>query len=163
MLIKLKNKDQLIVDDFIFKCAIGKRNLSSRKKEGDKTTPKGLFSLGKLYYRADRVKKPLTKITTKIIKKNMGWCDDINSKFYNKIMKINKKIKHEKLFRKDNLYDYLIVINYNIGKIKKNKGSAIFVHLTKNYKPTAGCVALKKKDFIILAKLINNKTKVKIF
>ena len=72
-------------------------------------------------------------------------------------------LKHEKLFRKDNLYDYLIVINYNIGKIKKNKGSAIFVHLTKNYKPTAGCVALKKKDFIILAKLINNKTKIKIF
>ena len=98
MLIKLKNKDQLIVDDFIFKCAIGKKNLSSRKKEGDKTTPKGLFSLGKLYYRADRVKKPSCKIKTKIIKKNMGWCDDPKDKSYNKEIKNPSKSKNYFMF-----------------------------------------------------------------
>ena len=163
MLIKLKNKDTLKLDDHILKCSVGKNGIKSKKKEGDKCTPKGVFSLGKLYYRADRVKKPTTKISTKIIKKNMGWCDDVTSKFYNKEMKINKNIKHEKLYRNDNVYDYLIVINYNTKKIKPAKGSAIFLHLTKNYKKTLGCVAVKKKDFLIILKLITKNTRIKIY
>ena len=163
MLIKLKNKDTLKLDDHILKCSVGKNGIKSKKKEGDKCTPKGVFSLGKLYYRADRVKKPTTKISTKIIKKNMGWCDDVTSKFYNKEMKINKNIKHEKLYRNDNVYDYLIIINYNTKKIKPGKGSAIFLHLTKNYKKTLGCVAVKKKDFLIILKLITKNTRIKIY
>ncbi|MBD1157405.1 L,D-transpeptidase family protein [Pelagibacterales bacterium SAG-MED20] len=163
MLITLKNKGFLNVDDFIFKCAIGINGIKLNKKEGDRATPSGKFSLGKLYYRADRVKKPFTKIPTKIIKKNMGWCDDPKHKYYNKEIKINKKTRHEKLFRKDNLYDYFIVINYNTKNTKAYKGSAIFLHLTKNYKKTKGCLALKKKDFLILTKIINFKTKIKIF
>mgnify|MGYP006106112923 FL=1 len=163
MLIKLKNKDTLKLDDYILKCSIGKNGIKSKKKEGDKCTPKGVFSLGKLYYRADRVRKPTTKISTKIIKKNMGWCDDVTSKFYNKEMKINKNIKHEKLYRNDHVYDYLIVINYNTKKIKPGKGSAIFLHLTKNYKKTLGCVAVKKKDFLIILKLITKNTRIKIY
>ena len=163
MLIKLKNKDSLIVDDFQIKCSIGKNNIRYNKKEGDMTTPKGIFGLGKLYYRADRVPKPLTKISTRIITKDMGWCDDPKNKFYNKEININKnKVKHEKLFRKDNSYDYLIVINYNIKKTIPYKGSAIFLHLTKIYKKTAGCIALSKKDFLILAKLVDKKTRIRI-
>ena len=163
MLIKLKNKDTLKLDEYILKCSIGKNGIKSKKKEGDKCTPEGVFSLGKLYYRADRVRKPTTKISTKIIKKNMGWCDDVTSKFYNKEMKINKNIKHEKLYRNDHVYDYLIVINYNTKKIKPGKGSAIFLHLTKNYKKTLGCVAVKKKDFLIILKLITKNTRIKIY
>jgi len=82
------------------------------------------------------------------------------SNLYNKKIVNKKNIKHEKLFRKDYKYDLLIVISYNRKKIIKNKGSAIFLHLTKDYKPTAGCIALKKKDFLILLKLINKKTKI---
>ena len=92
----------------------------------------------------------------------MGWCDDPNSNYYNKEIKINNNFKYEKLFRKDNYYDYFIVINYNTKKIIPFKGSAIFIHLTNNYKKTAGCIALKKKDFLILIKLITKKTKIKI-
>ena len=161
MLIRIKNKETLIIDSFFLKCAIGKNGIKLEKKEGDKTTPKGVFSLKKLYYRADRVPKPVTKIPTKIISKKMGWCDDPKSIFYNTEIKVNKKTKHEKLFRKDNTYDYLIVTNYNDKKIPY-KGSAIFIHLTKNYKKTAGCISLIKKDFIILLKLLDTKTKIKI-
>lgn len=163
MIINLKNKEHLIVDDFVFTCAIGRNGIKSKKKEGDKTTPRGVFSIDKLFYRADRVKKPITKISTKIITKNMGWCDDPKSKYYNKNINVHKKIKHEKLYRKDSSYDYFIVINYNTKKIQPYKGSAIFLHLTKNYKPTAGCIALKKKDFLILVKIIDKKTKIKVF
>ena len=162
MLIILKNKDTLILDDFTFKCSVGKNGLSSKKREGDKTTPKGVFSLGKLYYRADREKKPLTQIPTKIIKKNMVWCDNPNNKYYNKETTINTNTKYEKLFRSNSSYNYLIVINYNIKKIVPFKGSAIFIHLTEDYKKTAVCVALKKKDFLILIKLIDRNTKIKI-
>jgi L,D-peptidoglycan transpeptidase YkuD (ErfK/YbiS/YcfS/YnhG family) len=163
MLIKLKNKDQLMLDDFTFKCAIGKNQIKSKKKEGDKSTPKGTFSLGKFYYRADRVKKPKNRLLTKIITKKLGWCDDPLDNSYNKEIKIPSKKKHEKLFKKNSSYDYLIVINYNTKKVIPYKGSAIFLHLTKNYKPTAGCIAVKKKDFLIILKLINKKTQIKIF
>jgi len=162
MLIILKNKETLVLDDFLFKCAIGKNGVKKRKKEGDKSTPRGDFSLGKLYYRADRVKKPLTKISTKIITKDMGWCNDPKSQYYNKEIKINSKTKHEKLFRKDDSYNYFILINYNTKKAVPYKGSAIFLHLTKNYKKTLGCISLKKKDFLILVKLIDKKIKIKI-
>ena len=93
----------------------------------------------------------------------MGWCDDPKDiKNYNKLIKINKTIKHEKLFRKDNKYDLLIPICYNMKKKIPGKGSAIFIHLTKDYKPTLGCVALKKNDLLILLRLIRQETKIKI-
>ena len=162
MKITLKNKYTLKIDDFKFKCCIGKNGLKKNKIEGDKCTPKGTFKLGTLYYRKDRVKKPITSLKIKNIKRNMGWCNDSKNKFYNQEIKANKNMKHEKLFRKDYKYNYLLVIEYNSKKIKPNKGSAIFIHLTKNFKPTAGCVALLEKDFLILVKLINKKSTIKI-
>ena len=101
MQIILKNKDTLLFGEFEFKCVIGKKGSTSNKIEGDKKTPKGVYSLGPLFYRKDKFKNPDTKIKRISIKKNMGWCDDVNSKNYNKLIKINKKIKHEKLFRKN--------------------------------------------------------------
>ena len=162
MHIIVKNKDTLLYDEFKFKCSVGKKGITSKKIEGDKKTPKGIYALGPLYFRKDRLSEPLTKLKKIQIKKSLGWCDDINSKFYNKPIRINKKTRHEKLFKKNNTYDLLVPIEYNTKKPIKNKGSAIFLHLTRNYKNTHGCVALKKKDMLILLKLINKKTKIKI-
>ena len=162
MQIIIKNKDTLLFDEFKFKCSLGKNGVTSKKIEGDKKTPRGVYSLGPLYFRKDRLSKPLTKIRTIQIKKNLGWCDDSNSKYYNKLIKTSKKINCEKLFRKNRNYDLLIPIKYNTVKPIKKKGSAIFLHLTKNYKKTLGCVAIKKKDMLILLKLINKKTKIQI-
>jgi len=162
MTILLKNKHTVKVGDFNFKCCIGKNGLTKFKKEGDGKTPKGTFKLGHLYFRKDRIKKPLTKLKCVEIKRNMGWCDDVKEKNYNKLIKINENFSHEKLFRKDKKYDLLIPIKYNFDKIIPGKGSCIFIHLTSNYKPTAGCIALKEKDLLILLKLINKKTKIKI-
>ena len=163
MTIILKNKATLLFDDFIFKCSIGKSGLTKSKVEGDKKTPIGTFSLSNLLYRNDRNPKPLTKLKCIPIKKNMGWCDDIKSKkYYNKLIDIRKNLRHEKLYRRDSKYDFLIPINYNTRNSKIGAGSAIFIHLTKKYNPTAGCIALRKKDFLILLKLINKNTKIKI-
>lgn len=161
MTIILKNKETLKFDDFYFKCTIGKKGLSFNKKEGDLKTPKGNFKIGNLYYRADRINKPLTKLKTIPIQKNMGWCNDINNKKkYNKLVKISKNIKYEKMYRYDNKYDLVLPIKYNFHQPKLGKGSAIFLHLTKNYKNTAGCIALSKKDFLILLKLIKRNTNI---
>ena len=161
MIIYLKNKYTLQVDDFSFKCAVGKLGLTKKKIEGDQKTPKGIFKIENLYYRKDRVNKPETKLKSISIKKSMGWCNDTkNKKKYNRLIKVNKKIKHEKLFRNDNKYNFLIPIKYNFKQRILGKGSCIFIHLTQNYKPTAGCIALKEKDFLILLKIINKKSKI---
>ena len=162
-LIILENKETLKFDNFVFKCSIGNGGITSNKLEGDKKTPRGIFGLGNLFYRKDRVKKPLSNLKTNIIKKGMVWCDDImDKKNYNRLVTKKIKTKHEKIFRLDNSYDYLIPILYNTKLRIPGKGSAIFIHLTKNYNGTAGCIALKKKDFLILVKLINKNTKIKI-
>ena len=163
MTIILKNKATLVFDDFVFQCSIGKKGLIKKKVEGDKKTPIGKFSIGDLYYRKDRHSKPKTKLKCIPIKKDMAWCDDIKSKkYYNKLIKINKKIRYEKLFRKDYKYDFFIPINYNTKNPKIGKGSAIFIHLSNKLKSTLGCVALRKKDFLILIKLIDKDTKIKL-
>ena len=114
MIIVLKNKVTLVFDQFTFRCSIGIKGTTKKKIEGDRKTPIGTFSLENLYYRKDRHIKPLTKLKCIPIKNSMGWCDDVNSKkYYNKLIKINKKIRYERLFRKDNKYDFIIPINYN--------------------------------------------------
>ena len=164
MTILVKNKHTLQIDEFKFKCCIGKKGLAKNKKEGDKKTPKGTFEIENLYYRKDRLVKPTTFLKCIEIKKDMGWCDDINFPGkYNKKIKIEKKIKNEMLKRKDYKYDLLIPIKFNFKKPILGLGSCIFIHLTKDYKPTAGCIALEKKDFLIMLKLINKNTKIKIF
>ncbi len=164
MTIFVKNKHTLQINEFKFKCCIGKKGSTSNKKEGDNKTPKGTFEIENLYFRKDRIEKPSTVLKCIKIKKDMGWCNDVRfPKKYNKLIKIEKKVKHEKLRRKDYKYDLLIPIKYNFQKTITGKGSCIFIHLTKDYKATAGCVALKEKDFLIMIKLIKKNSKIKIF
>ncbi len=144
-----------------FRCALGKAGIGKKKIEGDSITPRGKFNIVKIYYRSDRVKKISSKYRLIKISKNMGWCDDPNSKSYNQLINLPTKYTHEKLYRKDNVYDLLIVLNYNIMPTIKNKGSAIFIHVArKNYKKTSGCIALKKNHLTKLIKTIKKDTKV---
>ena len=163
MIIYLKNKHTLKIDSFNFRCCIGKKGLAKKKIEGDKHTPIGMFHIGPLYFRNDRIKKLDTKLKCIRIKKSMGWCDDVeSSRYYNRLISTNNDVHHERLFRKDNKYDLLIPIKYNFDNPVVGRGSAIFIHLTKDYKPTAGCIALIKKDFLIMLKLIRKNSKIKI-
>jgi len=161
MIIFLKNKYTLVVDDFYFKCCVGKNGVTTKKVEGDKKTPSGIFKIQHLYYRKDRINLPKLSLKSIKITKKMAWCDDQNHKKYNEEFKTQNKRLKENLHRNDHKYDYIISISHNERKIP-DKGSAVFIHLTNNYKPTAGCVALIKKDFEILLKLIDQKTKIKI-
>ena len=157
------NKRFLKYKDHKFRCSIGKSGFSRSKKEGDFTTPLGEFKLGVLYFRKDRIKSVKTKLKKKIIKKNMGWCDDTQSKKYNQEISFPFRYRAEKLFKKNSVYDIFINIKYNQNPIKKGKGSGIFLHLTnKKYKPTHGCIAVLKKDLLKILPHINKKTKISI-
>jgi len=155
-------KNLLLYKGYKIKCSIGKSGINSSKKEGDLTSPKGQFKLGLLYYRKDRIKHLKCKIKKKIIKRNMGWCDDSRSKKYNKEINFPFKYRAEKLYRKDEIYDIFINIKYNYQPTIKKRGSAIFLHLTNNYKPTLGCVAISKNNFLKIIPLINKNTKILI-
>jgi L,D-peptidoglycan transpeptidase YkuD (ErfK/YbiS/YcfS/YnhG family) len=162
-MIIVKKTGYLKYKNFKFRCALGKGGIKKKIKEGDNITPKGIFKITKIYYRPDKVKKIFTSIKTIIIKKDMGWCDDPRSILYNKQIKLPTKFSYEKLYRDDNLYDLVMVLNYNMKPIIKNKGSAIFIHVAKNYyKKTKGCISLKKQDLIKLISNIKKNIKIKI-
>ena len=159
----LINKRYLTYRQYKVKCAVGKRGIGLKKKEGDLITPIGEFRIKYILYRKDRVKKIKSKFKMIIIKKNMGWCDDPASKNYNRIVNLPFSTSYERLFRKENIYDIILVLNYNMNPIKKNKGSAIFIHIAKkNYKKTEGCIAIKKIELLKIIKEIKINTKVKI-
>jgi len=146
-----------------FRCSLGKAGISKKVEEGDNITPKGIYKIIKIYYREDRIKNIISKIKLIKIKNNMGWCDDPISKKYNQLIKLPTKYHHEKLYRNDKLYDIVLVLDYNMNPIVKGKGSAIFLHLSKNLKnKTSGCIALRKKDMLELLKKIKKNTKIVI-
>jgi L,D-peptidoglycan transpeptidase YkuD (ErfK/YbiS/YcfS/YnhG family) len=162
-MIIIKKSGYLEYKNLKFRCALGKAGIKKKKKEGDNITPEGTFKIIRVYYRRNKIKNIASLIKKKEIKKKIGWCDDPVSSFYNKEIKLPSKFSHEKLYRKDNLYDLILVLNYNINPIIKNKGSAIFIHIAKkNYEPTAGCIALKKRDLVELLENIKKNTKIKI-
>jgi len=162
-MIIVKKSGYLKYKNFKYRCAIGKAGVNKKIKEGDNITPKGVFKITKIYYRSDKIKIIKTNIKKIKITKNMGWCDDPLSRFYNRQIKLPSKFSHEKLHRNDNLYDLIAVINYNTDPIIKNKGSAIFMHIAeRSYKKTQGCIALKKKNLFNILSQINKNTKIKI-
>jgi L,D-peptidoglycan transpeptidase YkuD (ErfK/YbiS/YcfS/YnhG family) len=163
MHIKLINK-KLYFDKYKVKCAVGKRGISIKKREGDNITPRGTFGFKGLFYRKDRVAKIKSNLKITAINKNMGWCDDIRSNHYNKLVFFPFNLKAEQLMIKSNIYDIILPLNFNTRPIIKNKGSAIFLHVaTKKYKPTRGCIAISKLNLKKLIRLINKKSKITIF
>jgi L,D-peptidoglycan transpeptidase YkuD (ErfK/YbiS/YcfS/YnhG family) len=162
-MIIVKKSGYLKYKNFKYRCALGKAGINEKIKEGDNVTPTGVFKIIKIYYRADKIKNFKTHIKKIKIKKNMGWCDDIKSRFYNKEIKLPSQYSHEKFYRKDEIYDIICILDFNINPISRGKGSAIFVHVAKEkYSNTKGCVALKKEDLIYILSKIKKNTKIKI-
>ena len=157
------NNKFISYNNYKAKCAVGKRGISIKKKEGDFITPKGTFKIREIFYRKDRVQNLITRIKKTVIRKNMGWCDDPKSTKYNKLIYFPFKYSAEKLYRRENIYDIILVLNFNMNPIKKDKGSAIFIHVAKRkFSPTKGCVALEKKELRKLLKALKKNSKIKI-
>tara|TARA_A100001015_G_C15019744_1_gene727349 strand:+ start:1249 stop:1743 length:495 start_codon:yes stop_codon:yes gene_type:complete len=159
----LVRNNQLFVKDKIFECAIGKKGLTDNKLEGDLCTPLGSYYFNKIYYRADRLGKINFLIESSFIKENDGWCDDVNSKFYNQYIEFPFTGSAEHLYREDNIYDIICVLNYNTSPIVAGKGSAIFLHSTRpKIIGTEGCIAVEKKILLEIATNITQDSKITI-
>ena len=146
-----------------FKCSLGKSGIGEKRIEGDNITPQGTFKVTRIYYREDKIKKIKSKNKLLKIKENFGWCDQPNSKYYNKLIQLPSKLSHEKLYRRDNIYDVILVLNYNMKPTIRYKGSAIFIHVArKKFPPTKGCIAICKKNLLYLTEHISKNIKIKI-
>ena len=121
----------------------GRSGTTWRKREDDGKSPRGSFRITTGYFRPDRIKRPFARIDFRAIRPAAGWCDDPASANYNRPVKLPFCARHETLWRKDQLYDLVLVLDYNISPRVRARGSAIFFHLwrTKN-SPTEGCIAI---------------------
>ena len=156
------NTGVLVHDNIHYKCFVGSRGIGKKTREGDKVTPIGTFEFSEVYYRPDKVKYLKTCLPLKKINKKSFWCVDPKSKFYNRFQ-TKKKFICEDLYRDDDLYDIFITFNYNLGSIKKFKGSAIFLHCSDTSKDyTDGCIALEKDILLKLLHSIKSYSKLLI-
>ena len=146
-----------------FKCSIGYNGLSSNKHEGDGCTPIGHFKIIKILYRPDKINDCEFLLDSEVINKLDGWCDDINSNLYNQKIKFPFELSAEHLYRNDDLYDVVCIIDYNLNPIIQGKGSAIFLHVASNdYSPTQGCVAIKKNELLQIAMKLDKGSTITI-
>ncbi len=154
---------QLIFRGRQYKCSIGYNGAKLKKREGDGTTPVGNFLIRKILYRPDRIDRPISKLPTKALSPIDAWCDDPSHDEYNRMVKLPFSGSYELLWRKDNLYDVILVIGYNDNPARVPYGSAIFMHCsTRDYKPTKGCIALAKKTLISILPHITKKSSINI-
>tara|TARA_B100001175_G_C18963603_1_gene381791 strand:+ start:21 stop:524 length:504 start_codon:yes stop_codon:yes gene_type:complete len=147
----------------VFSCNLGASGVVYEKIEGDKCTPIGVFPIREILYRKDKIEFLNTKIKKTPIEKDFLWSDDPKDLNYNKLVKGPYEPSHEKLWRKDDAYDLIVVIGYNDNPVIEKKGSAIFLHCStsKNSK-TEGCVSLEKNNLIKIAESLEYDTLIKI-
>jgi L,D-peptidoglycan transpeptidase YkuD (ErfK/YbiS/YcfS/YnhG family) len=144
-------------------CALGKGGVTHNKREGDGATPIGCFALRRLWYRADRSKRPQTGLPVRVTRLQDGWCDATIHPRYNRAVVLPFHASHERMWRADAVYDYVIEIGWNDRPVVKGRGSAIFFHLARpGFTPTEGCVAVSRADMLKMLRLITRQTRISI-
>jgi L,D-peptidoglycan transpeptidase YkuD (ErfK/YbiS/YcfS/YnhG family) len=124
-------------------CALGRSGITRAKREGDGATPAGVHAMVMVYYRADRLRRPVTRLPVVAMRPDDGWCDDPADRHYNRPVALPFPARHEMLWRDDPLYDIVVVLDWNLECPVAGRGSAIFLHLASpGFAPTAGCVAV---------------------
>ena len=140
------------------RCALGKTGVTpaETKREGDGATPLGVWPMRQVFWRADRLERPVTGLPADALIPEAGWCDDPTSPLYNCPVALPFPLSHEKLWREDEVYDVIVVLGYNDTPMVPGKGSAIFLHIARpDYSPTDGCVACAREDLLALLKTAN--------
>lgn len=135
----IKNKQGKWKKKFACTAWLGRRGIG-KKREGDQKTPTGLYSLDQGF---GILKNPGTKMPYIKVNSQHYWCGDSGSIYYNQLIRQDETghiCGGEHLIDYKGVYNYAVSIGYN-KKGKSGKGSAIFLHCSRN-KATAGCIAI---------------------
>lgn len=149
----------LLAGNLHFRVALGRNGVVSDKREGDGGTPRGRLPLRRLWYRADKVGRPSTALPVRAIRPGDLWCDAPGDRNYNRPVRAPYKASHEKMWRADDLYDYVIELGWNDAPRRAGRGSAIFMHLARDgFMPTEGCIAFRRSDLVRLLPFLGPET-----
>ena len=163
MLVRVTSDGFIDWGDGAVRCALGRSGVRQDKREGDGATPAGTFLMRRVLYRADRLAPPPTGLPTAPLAPDDGWCDDAADRLYNRPVCLPYKGRCERLWRRDRLYDVIVVIGHNDDPVVPGAGSAIFLHVAKDgYAPTAGCIALAQEDLLALVSKCQVGTPVRV-
>jgi L,D-peptidoglycan transpeptidase YkuD (ErfK/YbiS/YcfS/YnhG family) len=158
-----RQRGLLLAGPLIAPCALGQAGTRLRKREGDGATPVGRTSSVGVFYRADRLPRPRTRLPAAPIRPDLGWCDDPTDRRYNRPVRLPFPASHERLWRDDGLYDVVVVLDHNLAHPRPGAGSAIFLHIAAaDFAPTAGCIAVAPNAMRRLLALIGPATVVEI-
>lgn len=143
--------------------ALGRNGIARTKREGDGLTPAGRFHAVAVLFRADRVRRPLSRLPVIAIQRDLGWCDDPNDRSYNRPVRLPFAGSHERMWRADRLYDIVVVIDFNLARPRPGGGSAIFLHVASpDYAPTEGCIGIGRRDLERVIARITQETILRI-
>lgn len=146
-----------------FRCAVGRGGIRVDKREGDGATPAGAWTLREVFYRADRMAAPQTRLPLRALRPDDGWCDAPGDRFYNRLVRLPYPASAEVLWRRDSVYDIIVVAGYNDAPVVPGKGSAIFLHLARSrYQPTAGCVAFAPGDLLKILSVVDPRSRLDV-
>jgi L,D-peptidoglycan transpeptidase YkuD (ErfK/YbiS/YcfS/YnhG family) len=158
-----RTRGWLVAGAWALPVALGRGGIKANKREGDGGTPRGTFKLRRLWWRADRAPRPRTRLPVRRIGPNDGWCEDPNDRRYNQAIHVPKDEAGDRLWRGDHLYDLIIELDHNTRPRIAGRGSAVFVHIAReNFRPTAGCVALKPHALRRLIERLGPQTRIDI-
>jgi L,D-peptidoglycan transpeptidase YkuD (ErfK/YbiS/YcfS/YnhG family) len=141
--------------------ALGRGGIVANKREGDGGTPMGVFQPRRLWWRADRHKRPHTFLPVRAIRPEDAWCEDPTSRHYNQPMRLQRDRGGDRLTRDDRLYDFIVEIDHNSRPRVAGRGSAVFLHLAReNFAPTAGCVSMTRSAMLRLLARLGPETRI---
>lgn len=157
------SRGRLVAGAISLPCALGRGGVRRDKREGDGASPVGPLAVLGGFYRADRLRRPRTRLPLRPIRPDDGWCDDPRDRRYNRPVRRPYAASHEAMWRDDHLYDIVLDLAWNRGPIVRGRGSAIFLHLAKgDFAPTAGCVAVQPSAVRRLLERIGPETIIEI-
>lgn len=144
-----RSRGWLLVAGRAIPVALGRGGILANKREGDGGTPRGQFRPLRLWWRADRLTQPRTALPARTIRSDDAWCEDPQSRLYNRPIRRSEGATGDRLMRDDHLYDLIVEIDHNTRPRIVGRGSAVFLHLARpGMTPTAGCVAMSRAHLL---------------
>ncbi|MGE3872675.1 MAG: L,D-transpeptidase [Parvibaculaceae bacterium] len=154
----------LIAGNLRVRCKLGRSGRRAMKREGDGATPSGTWPMRRILARRDSWGWLRTSLPLRFMAHDDGWCDDPADRNYNRPVKLPYAASHEAMWRKDHLYDVVVVLGHNDRPRIKGAGSAVFFHLADpEGGPTAGCLAVSAADMRKVLALCGRKTRIKVW